>query len=367
LAVDCKIVTTIDYCINEKFYRTLSEATPLITQKNSVMKKEYFTICLFVSDYKTDINKNANVEFDIQVIDPNGKVYFEKQNARAVCTTVPNPSILMSETYIKICFEPEDKFGDYFIKIRLKDKIANESKDFKSMIKLVPFEYRKYFDDDKSFSKWMNFYYRSPSPEKAIDAYLYYAQSKLNESKSGFFPVFSFFLEIFKNNSYLYPYLIDLYKSQNTKTKIYILYLLRYGNCDFGNFANNLSKEENALYQKLLTEQVPNPYGEINNPSQLDMLWGEFLANGSYKPIKRIVETLELAKYKGYVEKYKNSNKTEDDRMKAYYDAIYQAAKWSLKSNCSQHMLVNDYCNYLYNNETLSETIRLELKEILGQ
>lgn len=368
LAIDCKVVTTIDYCVHEKFYRTLSEATPLITQKNSVVKMEYFTTCLFVSDYKTDLNNNANVEFDIQIINPRGKVYFEKQNARAVSTTVPNPSgILMSETYLKICFEPEDEFGDYSIKIRLNDKIANESKEFQSIIKLVPFEYKNYFDDDESFAEWMNFYYKSPSPEKAIDAYLYYAQSKLNESKSSFLPVFSFFIEIFKNNTYLYPYLIDLYESQSNKTKIYILYLLRHGNYDLGDFANQLSKEEKALYQKLLSEQLPDPYGKINNPSQLDMLWGEFMANGSYKPIKKVVETLELAKYKGYLEKYKNSDKTEDDHQKAYYDAIYQAAKWSLNSNCSQHMLVKDYCNYIYKNETLSETMRLELKEILGQ
>ena len=112
-----------------------------------------------------------------------------------------------------------------------------------------------------------------------------------------------------------------------------------------------MSKEENETYQKILTERLPDPYGEINNPSQLDMLWGIFLASGSYKPIIKIVNTLELSEYKGYLNKYKTSDKAEDDRKKAIYDTIYQAANWSLKSNCSQYSLVKDYCNYIYENE----------------
>lgn len=44
---------------------------------------------------------------------------------------------------------------------------------------------------------------------------------------------------------------------------------------------------------------MEGPYGIIKNPYQLDMLWGEFSASGAYKPIQKLIQTLDYGKYEG--------------------------------------------------------------------
>lgn len=100
--------------------------------------------------------------------------------------------------------------------------------------------------------------------------------------------------------------------------------------------------------------------------SQLDMLWGTFFASGEYKPIKQLVEVLELGQYKGNFNKYKESQDAAYEE-KAALDLVYQVAKLSIDSNCRQDKLVRDYCNFIYENENLSPQAKQELKEILGR
>jgi hypothetical protein len=285
LAIDCKVITTKDYAIEDKFYKTLSEAIPLISTTQKVLKKEYFTIYLLLTDYQVDQNKVANIDYDIRIFDPQGKVYFEKQNLAAYKDRITiAQQVLMAESFLKICFEPEDQLGVYTIQIVLRDHVAKAVKEYKSIISLVKYQNQKQFQNDQSFGEWMHKYYTAPAPERAIDAFLYYSKRKTSEKDTSFLPVFAFFMEIFNNNRYLFPYLTDLYISQDLKTKIYIIYLYRYCNYDLGALTEKTSKKEKEVYQKILAESLPDPYGKIEIPSQLDMLWSVFVASGSYRP-----------------------------------------------------------------------------------
>lgn len=85
------------------------------------------------------------------------------------------------------------------------------------------------------------------------------------------------------------------------------------------------------------------------------------------------MEVLEYSKYKGYLDSYRKSNKTEEDYKKDRLETIYQAAKWSLKSNCSQHSFLMSIVTILmsivtiYKNEDLPVNAITELKEVLGK
>lgn len=78
------------------------------------------------------------------------------------------------------------------------------------------------------------------------------------------------------------------------------------------------------------------------------------------------MEVLEYSKYKGYLDSYRKSNKTEEDYKKDRLETIYQAAKWSLKSNCSQHSFLMSIVT-IYKNEDLPVNAITELKEVLGK
>ena len=194
LAIDGKIITTIDYALEDKWYNTISSSTPMISTVSSVFQEQYFFISPFISNYATDKNIMANVSYDILITDPNNKVYFNRKNVTALHTKIFNPKyVLLSRTQLKVNFEKDKPLGTYRIDITLNDSISNKSKQLTQSIDIKKYQHVKYFNDDTQFEEWLSKYYISPSPEKLVDAYLYYSKSKLNENESGFTPVFTFF------------------------------------------------------------------------------------------------------------------------------------------------------------------------------
>jgi hypothetical protein len=89
------------------------------------------------------------------------------------------------------------------------------------------------------------------------------------------------------------------------------------------------------------------------------------MASGSYKPILKLIQTLDYTKYQGDLDKYKKSKQTEEDRQKAINNAIYNSLVWSLKSNCNQHELVLSYCKWANQYEKLTDAQGDELKKII--
>ena len=359
MALNTKIIVTKDYAFSDQWYKTVSSSTPVIPTIQQVFKEQYFVIILMLNDYQTDKDKNVKVDFDIQIMGPKETVYFEKQRLTALNLKVKDENskqLLLSTTNLKMCFEQGDELGKYSIKVNIHDEVAQQSMVDEAQVELINFENKQYFKDDDSYTTWMNNYYKEPFPEKAIDAYLYYSQSKLSDDNNSLLPTLSFFLKVFDDNQYLIPYLTNIYNSQSPKTKTYIIYLLRYLNYDSKEFFKSLKGEELQTYQKILKQKLPNPFGNITNAIQLDMLWEIYFAGGEYQPIKKLADILEYNKYITDLTNQRN----------LLLSIIGMASKESLQKRCKQYQLVYDYCYYIYQNELISPSVKADLKEILG-
>ncbi|RPH31559.1 MAG: hypothetical protein EHM93_13065 [Bacteroidales bacterium] len=367
-AIDGLLVKTIDYSFKEKWDNTVGSSIPAISTCDTVFKKQYFFITVVAADYASDNQDISNVQYSIKIIKPDNSVYFSQENLPVVNGKISNKSNLqMSDAILKVCFENNDAFGEYKIEIEIIDKVSSKSKSISSDIILaaLPSYKQVQVKDDDAFSIWFLKYYENPRPERALAYYLYYSQSKLSDKESSFWPVFSIFLEIAKNNSFLLPQIVDCYKNQDLKTKIYLLYLLTYSDIGTNDFFDKLEGDEKDTYKKIKESPLIDIYGTISDPSQLDMLWGAFMASGSYKSILKLIQTLEYTKYQGYLDKFKKSKQTPEDRQNAINNAIYNSLVWSLKSNCKQHKLVKEYCDWALNYENLSDVQKTELKDIL--
>ncbi len=224
---------------------------------------------------------------------------------------------------------------------------------------MVEFEYKEHFKTDDGFYDWMVNYYKNPSPTKAIDAYIYYSKSKLNEKN--FISKFSFFLRLFNNNHFLIPFIKNEYIKQNFKTKTYIIWLLKYLDYDSKDFLNQLTGDERKIYDQLKDNKIPVYTDEVTTGEHLDIQWYNFFATGQFEPIQNIIKTLKFSKYSGSMDAYKNSKKTESDKEKAWLDATFQSARWSLISNMEQHELVKKYCLYSFIHDQYTTDVKLWL------
>ena len=369
-AINVILVKTIDYSFKEKWSNVVSSSIPTLLSCDTVYKRQYFFLTLISGDYALDKQDNSNVQYSIKITKPDNSQYFSQENLPLMKGKITNKNTLqMSDAILKVCFENNDPFGKYKIDIEIIDNISGKSESLNSDITLVPLPACTDFQvkDDDSLSKWFANYYENPRPEMALAYYIYYSHSKLSDKESSFWPVFSFFLEIAKHNEYLLSQIVDCYKNQDLKTKIYLLYILTYSGIGSNDFFNNLEGDEKDTYLKIKNNPIMDIYGTISTASQLDMLWSTFTASGSYKPILKLIQTLDYSKYQGYLEKYKKSKQTNEDRQKAINNAIYNSLVWSLRSNCNQHPLVKEYCTWALQNEHLSKVQKSELELILNE
>jgi hypothetical protein len=133
------------------------------------------------------------------------------------------------------------------------------------------------------------------------------------------------------------------------------------------------TKEARDLFQKqnldaYLKQKAPDILEiDVNNPSTLDMLWGYFMATGDSAPIRRIVSALSLSKYSGALDRFKTSEKTDKDKKDAYLDATFQAAQWSLESNCKTHPRVLEHCEEIFSDKATPKDQSLWLGVILSK
>jgi hypothetical protein len=367
-AIDGLLIKTIDYSFKEKWDNTSSSAMAIITKCDIVYKKQTLFLAPVVGGYALDNNGMTNVWYSIKIIAPNDSVYFTQNNLPLIKGKVSNKEdLLMGKAILNLRFLNEDKFGKYKIEIRIIDSISGATKTVNDEITLAELpKYGKFkVGDENQFMDWFNEYYKNPMPELALAYYVYYSKSKMSEDDSKFLIIFSFFSEIFKNNEFLLPQLLQSYDKQDDKIKIFLLYILFYSGIGQQSFYDNLEGMGKQAYDKIKNSSMPDIYGDISDASQLDMLWSTFMASGSYKPILKLIQTLDYVKYDGALEKFKNSAQTEEDKQNAINEAIYDAVVWSLKSNCKQHQLVLDYCTWALQNEDLSEVQHAELEKIL--
>ena len=120
----------------------------------------------------------------------------------------------------------------------------------------------------------------------------------------------------FQKNMFLISHIRDSFKSLSDLNRAkFILILAVLGEKEMD--ASALSEPERRYQGQIRAFKLPDPYGDWDpflGAAQIDMLWGEFFANGTYKPIRRILNILshaqEAAFADGLSEKSRSWNST---------------------------------------------------------
>lgn len=353
------------------WYRIPPNTGPRIHRAHSIYQDQEFNLLIFFRGYAADQNNRVHVTYDVQVYDPSGGKTDDKGNnllAYEGPAGSPN-AIMLNQQYLKIVFTDKYDIGTYKINVTAYDKISNKSFTTEVPVELVSFKMPEAFSSQKEVGEWMMKYYINPTPTKAITALQQYVKPDIewiNENQS----LLSFFKIIYKNNPFLLKNISRQFSSFSKEDQKKFLLMssilgdTEYMQKDISSFPDDL---EDYLLE-ISELNIPETSGEINSAEQLDILWSEFLATGRYEPIRKIVNSLSLSQYKGTLEKIKSGEiktVTDDIKTKAYLEATYQSAIWSLTSNMKQMPLVLKYCIFMYQNEELDKNIHNQLGSII--
>lgn len=211
--------------------------------------------------------------------------------------------------------------------------------------------------------QWMTFYYKNPQPERFPEEVRKMSQSGMLQNKNAQPPCSIFLSQIMAQNPEKIAAWMTALNDLPEADKKQVLYPA---------IVHSLTTEgAGFLKEKGLKEyevKVPNVLEmEVNNPAILDMLWGYFMATGKAEPIRRIVMAFNLSPYAGALDKYKTSQKTEEDKKAAYLDVTLKAACWSLQSNCKKHPRVREICEAFLAGNNLNPMERRWLDTMLKQ
>jgi len=340
------VVPTTDYSTLDQWYRTIASRVPGFVPAAQVVRGQRFDILLALLDYGIR-DSRALVTYDLTVFAPDESVYLDRKALSALDSMINQKFIMMAEGHMWVSFDPPDKSGRYSIVVTVHDKMAGSDYTVKTAIELVDSKPAREFKDDDDFTNWVDNYYKNPTPENAIGAYLYYLGSSFYKDNNAFYPIFGFFTAVFHDNMYLADQVMSRFPELKEAEKSGFIYLFHYLH----------DKKTDAFLDSLVQATFKNMVADLRSrklefisdplksPAQLDFLWGSFFGSGRYEHVLGLVKALEQVK----------SN-----------PLVGEAARWSIKSNCDQHQLVREYCEYILRTEPLTPVAKEELEKILA-
>ena len=120
-----------------------------------------------------------------------------------------------------------------------------------------------------------------------------------------------------------------------------------------------LSDYEKDYQKRIRNADFVDPYKEwdaVVGATQVDALWGEFFARGTYKPLRRIMDLFKYSGEASYAESMLEKNKkpeSPEDWRKFMLGMLNKAAMVTFAQNAYRIPLVENYCMWAIQNNDL--------------
>ena len=334
----------------EWWFNVPANAAPHISELKKIFFIQEFSLFPFANNAKVKDGK-FEMSYTITMQSPDGKSTDLVRDAKFDGTKVSDDIIVACPDVIDFKLDRRFPEGLYKFKMSATDKISGETSEYENHIRLTEWSAPATFADKKLVAEYVRAYSLQPSPDilysivfsNDFDLEQKGAPNSLNYTYLGFIKA------AFKKNMFLLSQIRDTFKSMsdiNRAKFILILALLDAEAVD----ETQLTEVEKQYQKKIRTFKMPNPYGKWDpflGAAQIDMLWGEFFANGTYRPIRRILNILSHAKDAAFADglaEKRQAPKTREERDRYMFGRLYKAALKTVAINASKYPLVEQYC-----------------------
>lgn len=334
----------------EWWFNVPANAAPHISELKKIFFNQEFSLFPFANNAKVKDGK-FEMSYTITMESPDGKSTDLVRDAKFDGTKVSDDIIVACPDVIDFKLDRRFPEGLYKFKMSATDKISGETSEYENHIRLTEWSAPATFADKKLVAEYVRAYSLQPSPDilysivfsNDFDLEQKGAPNSLNYTYLGFIKA------AFKKNMFLLSQIRDTFKSMsdiNRAKFILILALLDAEAVD----GTQLTEVEKQYQKKIRTFKMPNPYGKWDpflGAAQIDMLWGEFFANGTYRPIRRILNILSHAKDAAFADglaEKRQAPKTREEWDRYMFGRLYKAALKTVAINASKYPLVEQYC-----------------------
>lgn len=346
----------------EWWFNLPTDSAPKVIQTNRVYFHQDFSLFAFFE--KAGVKDGGfDITYSIYSISPSGKKAKVADNVSLKGKKTSKNVIVASNEYVSCCFDKNFAEGLYTFEIEARDAISQTTASAKTSVRLSEWTAPIPMMDKKAVDSAILDFYNNPSPDTL---YSIFFSKELNLEQKGApndlnYIYLGFFRAAFKRNSFLLPAMRESFVNYTPLDRAKIIFLfaiLDEARIDF----NILTPAEKEYQDAIRNAKIPDPYKDwdpVLGAVQIDILWGEFFADGTYRPVRRIMDLLMYVEEAKFTRKSLDENKKpekKEDWKKFMLGAYHTVALKSLLQNAGRFPLVKKYCLWAIENKNLPES-----------
>lgn len=376
------LLTSIQYAVQDMYFYSPPQFPPQLNTTTRIYEGQWIMPVPVVGSYAVSNEGQIDVRYALDVIEPSGEIEQGPQdNVLFAGQAHEKPVLLFPTGGLGLFYTGENQGpGTYTLRVSVHDRISDEKLLLEQAIEVSPYTVPP-FPEDAEPDAWLSNYYRSPQPGFALPALTAMMQDVGNDRIDSITAsMLGFYNRLLTDNRWLLPYFSKqleeaLDRAQNggqiSTADIMLGLVVSF-------HLRSLETRPESVSERIWLETETNrqfdwsylePSGEyIHYPQQLDYLWGQFFASGSYQPIHRLLEALFQDQEAAAATAPESLAGLRSEQREALREAVHKATQWSLASNARQHRLVMGYLvgTLINNEETLSEQNRKQLQFVLA-
>ena len=354
----------------EWWFNQPANSAPQVIETNRVFFHQEFSLFTFFDNASIKDGK-FQIKYTITSTDPKGNKTTIAKDIVEKGTKASKGVIVASTKSVDVCLNKNYPEGLYSFEISATDEISGKTSTSKANVRLVEWTAPIPMSDKEEISNAIFNFYKNPSPETLYS--IFYSRD-LNLEQRGApndlnYIYAGFFRAGFMRNSFLTPYLREKFSSMTPLDRaktIYLFALMDEARIDF----NILTESEKKYQDAMRKANIPAPYAKwdkLLGAVQIDLLWGEFFADGTYKPLRRIMDLLAYTEegnfaVRSITEKRRPQSQAEWEKL--MLGAYHNVALNSILDNAGRFELVKKYCQWALQNKDIPESTFKLLGEI---
>ena len=284
-AFDAMLYVSVQDPSMEWWFNVPEGFAPHISELKKIFHNQEFSLFPFADNAKVKEGK-FSISYSISMKSPDGSLTELVRGAKFEGTKVADDIMVACPDVIDFKLDGRFPEGLYKFSISAKDEISGEASEYENHIRLTEWSAPVPFTGKKLVSDYVRAFSLQPSPEALysivfsddFDLEQKGAPNSLNYTYLGFIKA------AFKKNMFLISRIRDSFKSLSDLNRAkFILILALLGEEEMD--ASALSESEKLYQEKIRAFKLPDPYGKWDpflGAAQIDMLWGEFFADGTY-------------------------------------------------------------------------------------
>lgn len=354
------VIPTLDQNISDQWEMTKGITTPRFSIVEQVYPDQQFRCIILIGAYepvagKVKLQIHSHIETKTGHILPQNtfEYTFESEIEEHI-------GFILLPELPEFSFGKADEEGAYTLVVTITDSHSGGKEVVKQAISLLHTDPIQLTELEGELEDWRQNYYLDPKPLELIPRYL----QSMDEIGMNNNANIQFYVEALNSALFLVEAMNQLLvRDELPQKKRNALNLLLARSNYRGPDLDGFSAPELEIYHRIRIEDegLFNPLlnDELTHPTDLDILWSMFFANGKYENIAKMSSALI------FLEGRNMESVGEVPEVEMIQYAMGMASAWSLKLNSENHPLIKVYMIHVLNHPDTPEFVRNELMAIL--